>query len=96
MTRVRDCASVAIVGVDAADHSTINSHDVVEYKIARAAVSAAVAAAASNLAIVVGIEVLHRDRSAAVELDDFVGGLECTSSVDVGRAASLLECAVYR
>lgn len=95
MARVRDCASVAIVGVDAADDSTVDGHDVVEYKVARATITAAVAAASSNLAVVVGIEVLHGDRSTAVELDDFVRGLECTSSVDVGRATRLLECAIH-
>lgn len=91
MARICDCASVAIVGVDAADDPTINGEDVVEYKIARATIAAAVAAASSNLSIVVDVEVLHGNRSTAVELDDFVRGLECTSSVDIRRAARLLE-----
>lgn len=95
MTRICDCAGVAIVGVDAADDATINGDDVVECKLARAAVTAAVAAASSNLAIVVGVEVLHGDRSAAVELDDLVRGFEGTSSVYIGRATRLLECAFH-
>lgn len=88
-----DCASVAIVGVDSTNDSTINGDDVVEYKIARATIPAAVATASGDLAVVVDVEVLHRDRSTAVELDDLVVGLECTSSVNVGRAARLLKCA---
>jgi len=56
-----------------------------------AAVVAAVAAAAGDLAVVADVEVLDADRSEAVELDDLVRGVEGAAADDVGGAAGLLE-----
>lgn len=95
LARIIDGAGVPIVAVDATDDPTIDGDDIVEYKVTRTTITAAVATASRNLAIVVNVEVLNRDRSTTVELDDFVRGLECTTSIYVRRAARLLECAFH-
>jgi hypothetical protein len=59
--------------------------------VARAAVVAAVAAAADDLAVVFGIEVLNVERSEAVELEDLVCGLEGAASDNVGGTAALFD-----
>lgn len=61
-------------------------------EVSRAAISGAVSAAAGNLAVVAHEEVLHLDRTASVELDDLVVGMERAAAVDVRCAAGLLEC----
>ena len=94
LATVGDDAGVAVVGVDAAQDAAINGNDVVQDNVARGAVVAAVAAAASHLAVVVGVEVLDTDRPEAVELDDLVSGVERAAANDVRGAAGLLEGAL--
>ena len=91
LAAVGDRAGIAVVGVDAAQHAAIDSHDVVHDNVARAAVVGAVAAAAHDLAVVVDVEVLDVDGPEAVELDDLVVGVESAAADDVGGAAGLLE-----
>jgi hypothetical protein len=59
--------------------------------VARAAVVATVAAAADNLAIVFGVEVLNIERAEAVELEDLVCGLEGAASDNVGGTTALFD-----
>jgi hypothetical protein len=60
-------------------------------EVPRATIAGAVPAASRYFSVVVGIEVLHLDRAASVELDDLVIGVERAAAVDVRRAAGLLE-----
>ena len=94
LAAVGDDARVAVVSVDAAQDAAIDGNNAVQEKVARAAVVVAVAAAASQLAVVVGVEVLDADRPEAVELDDLVRGVERAAANDVRGAAGLLEGAL--
>jgi hypothetical protein len=62
------------------------------YKVSRSSISRAISAAAGYLSVVTGKEILYLDRSASVELDNLVVGLEGSAPVDVRSATALLEC----
>jgi len=96
LARAGDGTGVAVVCVDAAEHAAVLGDGALDDDVAGAAVVAAVAAAADQLAVVVGVEVLDLDRPEAVELDDLVGGLEGAAAVDVRSSRGLLESAVVR
>lgn len=91
LARVDDLARVAVVGVDAAQHAAVDGDRVLDDDVARLAVVGAVAAAARELAVVVGVEALDLDSAEAVELEDLVGGLEGAAAVDVRGSRALLE-----
>jgi hypothetical protein len=59
--------------------------------VAGTAVGFAVAAAAHQLAVILGVEVLNGHRAEAVELDDLVRGVESAAADYVGLAAGLLD-----
>lgn len=91
LARVGNGASVAIVGVDATQHATVDGDGALDDHVSRAAVALAVAAAAHQLAVVLGVEVGDLDGAAAVELDDLVRGVEGAAALDEGGARGLLE-----
>lgn len=91
LAAVGDGARVPVVCVDAAEHAAVAGEDVVHDDVPGAAVAAAVAAAADDLAVVLGVEVLDVERAEAVELEDLVVGLEGAAADDVGSAAGLLD-----
>lgn len=91
LARVRDSAGVPVVGVDTAQHAAVNSDRVLNDHVVGAAVAVAVAAAADQLAVVLGVEVGDDDVAAAVELEDLVVGVEGAAAVDVRGAGLLLE-----
>lgn len=81
--RSRDCRDITVVGVDAGELGDALGLDVLDDDVARAAIVAAVAAAAVELAGIDDGVVLDRDRTAPVVLDYLV---DC-----VLRAAALDE-----
>lgn len=58
-------------------------HNAVDDNVACTAIAATISTAPDHLAIVIGIKVLNIHRSEAVELDNLVRGVECTSTIDV-------------
>lgn len=92
MASVADLAGIAIVGVDATQDTSVNSDRVLDDHVARTAVVLAVTAAADQLAVVLGIEVLDLDGATAVELNDLIVSVESATTVNEGCAAGLLEC----
>lgn len=96
LTSVDNLAGISVVGVDAAEDTAVDSHRVLDDEVTGTTVALAVTAAARELAVVVGIEVLDVDGAAAVELEDLVAGVESATAVDVGSSAGLLEgCGVF-
>lgn len=91
LARVGDGAGIPVVGVDTAQHPAVNGDGVLDDHVARPAVAVAVAAAADQLAVVLGVEVGDDDVAAAVELEDLVVGVEGAAAVDVRGARLLLE-----
>lgn len=91
LARVDNRAGVAVVGVNTAQHTTVDGDGALDVDVARAAVAVAVAATADELAVVLGVEVGDDDVAAAVELEDLVRGREGAAAVDVGGAGLLLE-----
>lgn len=91
LARVGDLAGVTVVGVDAAQNSSVDGDRVLDNHVAGTAVVLAVSAAAHKLAVVLGVEVLDLHSSATVELHNLVAGVESSSTVDVRGAAGLLE-----
>jgi hypothetical protein len=63
LTAIGDCASVAVVCVDAAEHAAVAGEDVVDDDVASAAVAAAVTAGSDDFAVVCCVEVLDVERS---------------------------------
>ena len=63
LTAVGDCASVAVVGIDAAEHAAVAGDHVVDDDVASAAVAAAVAAGAYDFAVVCCVEVFDVEGS---------------------------------
>lgn len=82
---------VTIIGVDATENTTTVGNHVVHDDVPRSAIVGAVATAASDLAIVVGVKVLDLHCASTVELDNLVRGVESTTSVDVRSSACLLQ-----
>ena len=81
---------VTQVGVDANELTTLDGGDTLHVNGSLAGlVALAVAAGAVDLAVVVGVEVDDVDVTAAVVLDDLVGGLVSTAANDVGNSAAL-------
>jgi hypothetical protein len=87
---VGDGAGIAIVCVDAAEDTAVDSDDIVDDNVARPAVAVAVAAAAGELAVVLDVEVGDGDGADAVDLDDLVVGSEGAAARD-GQVAVLGE-----
>lgn len=69
LTAVGDCASVAVVGIDAAEHAAVAGDHVVDDDVASAAVAAAVAAGAYDFAVVCCVEVFDVEGSFGYRLD---------------------------
>lgn len=91
LARVGDLAGITIVGVDAAEDTAVDGDRVLDDDVAGTRVVLAVTAATHQLAVVLGVEVLDLDSALAVELEDFVVGVESTTTVDVRGARALLE-----
>ncbi|KAI6771617.1 hypothetical protein HG531_009242 [Fusarium graminearum] len=91
LASVGDLAGIAVVGVDTAQDTAVDSDRVLDDDVARTAVVLAVATAADQLAVVLSVEILDLDGTTTVELNDLVRGLEGTATVDEGCAAGLLE-----
>lgn len=88
--RVPDGGGVAVVGVDAGHDGAAVDLDVGEGGVA-GVLGAAVAARPVQLADVLCVKVLDRDRAGAVVLEHLVAGAAGTAAVDVRRPARLLE-----
>ena len=84
LARIGYLARVAIVGIDATQHATIDSYRVLYDDVAWPSIARAVATTADHLAVVFGVKVLDADGTAPVELEDLVLGLEGAATVDVG------------
>lgn len=80
--RSRDCRDVTVVGVDAHQLGDALGLDVLDDDVARAAIVAAVAAAAVELAGIDDGVVLDRDRAAPVVLDYLVDRVLRAAALD--------------
>lgn len=88
---VADSASVSVVDVDTAENTAVDSSDVVDDDVSGTTVTLAVSTVANQLAVVLDVKVRDIDGTAAVELDNLVGGVESTATLDEGGTGLLLE-----
>ena len=72
LTGIDDLARVAVVGIDAAQHTPILSRYTLDDNVARTTIRGAVAARTNHLAIIFSIKVLDADGTPAVELENLV------------------------
>lgn len=91
LARIGDAASISVVGIDTAQHAAVDGDGVLDDDVAGAAVAGTVAAAAHDLAVILGVKVPDTDSAPAVELEDLVLSLEGAAAVDVGGPGGLLE-----
>lgn len=83
----------SIVAVDAAQWPAILRNHTVDDDVSGPSIRGAIATGTDNLPVVLGVEVLDRNGSAAVELEDLVVGIPCSAADDVGSLVrGLLEC----
>lgn len=81
----------AKVGVDTSEDTSILSNNVVNSDSSGLSVAAAVSAGSVELAVVVNVKVLDGDGTEAVVLEDLVGSVTSTSTVDVRGSRRSLE-----
>jgi hypothetical protein len=74
-----------------AEDTAIHSSDVFDNNVSGSAVILAVTARSDQLAVILNVKLGDLNSTAAVELDDLVGGVEGTATTDDGSSGLLLQ-----